>query len=459
MAQTNRRKNLFWFIFLVTVVVYSVFVFQVFRVEGDDIDLALTSSRTSWWYRITYCWNNYSGRVAAKTFEYIFSRYSLWLWRIASLCSSVLISIYFYKFMLMFGYTESCLLAVTASLLPFLMFRKSFVEATLWISGSCNYLFVFMPGLVGSYYLYKDLFREKVKPVTRIFAAICLLIPVSSREQLGAIIIGLLAVRTAVIIVKEKHIPSFYLTLLLIYLLTFLLTSVFCPGVRLRTMDEVLRQQPDFYTVSLRLHIDYAYRWWVNACVNETGALLPVIALTELVLLVTGKKNFLNTVLLSILCMAFAFFAISGRCPSLTNFYAYWGKEDFSTYSYAILLFWSLVLLVILLAPLLLIKDRKIGVTVFLLIGAAYAAILMMVLSPTMYASGCRTRYMSSMVLILVAVSMVKRGTESALASVKCDISRKKVEFGIELALLVLECLKFGRILSCFADGFTPFVS
>lgn len=147
------RKD--WYILVcVSFILYFCLVWIVQRsTGGDDVNFVTRSYEYSLieWVKMRYL--NRSGRIASEIFIWIFAHIPLLFWKVHTLISCILMTVYLYKYAILFGNRRSIPLIVVCVLAPFLMNFGAFVDGTLWVTGAMNYLWVAVPGVVGMYYI------------------------------------------------------------------------------------------------------------------------------------------------------------------------------------------------------------------------------------------------------------------------------------------------------------------
>lgn len=403
MEKKSVRRDLLIVAFASLVLCYF-FINMSFRGGGDDVKFVTIAEGHSLFSWISMRFTTWSARIASEAFIYIFAKLPIICWKLTTAAFCVILSIFFYKYALLFKLNPHPMLAVFCSFAPFLMNLGAFVEGVLWVTGAMNYLWITTFGFVGMYYVTKSVLhgKESLKLYERIITPLLLLLCVSSSEQLGAVIIVLLALLNIWQFSKKN--VSLYNILLFIGCIALYVTVVFLsPGVALRKADDIARYIPDFESVGLLSRLQYSIRWILDAIVNHFGLLLNLVWLMELILLLNKKaKRSFDWILITVVFFAQIITLFKDKFPALFDFSAQWGLKDFSSFGYFTIAMWAIILLCTAIAVFTCFEDRIKGCCSCLLVLAAYASTAIMVFSATMYESGCRVMYHSSLIIVIL---------------------------------------------------------
>lgn len=397
-------------IIILGVFLFGHFVGMAFRMSyGDDLNFVTQSGEYSLLEWVYTRFMTHSGRLAAEVFIWIFARMPLFCWKIVTLFIFLLLGIYFYKYSIMFGNEPSVFMAILCTMAPFLMNQGAFVDASLWVNGAMNYMWIAVPGIVGMYYVVKELFEENytISQIGKVIVFLLLSITVSSSEQMGAVIIVLLFCLNLWLLINKKI--DKYKILLTISMLALLIIDVMlAPGVALRTEKAIAKRIPDFLTVDMVLRIEYSIRWIMDALVNHMGLLLNIVWLLIIFLLLKkSNKKIWDKVVVAVLTIVQLLTLFKNAIPMLFEFEAVWGLQSFSKQSYCAIGFWIVVLFTTAIGVFLACNSWKKKIISELLLLAVYATTAIMVVSPTMYASGCRVMYHSSLLMVILSFMLL----------------------------------------------------
>ena len=315
--------------------------------KGDDYNFVLQANEYSLLEWVYTRFMTRSGRIAAEVFIWIFAHVPLVCWKVVTMLLSISLGIYLYKYAALFGGKPSAQLSFFCAMAPFLMNEGAFVDGTLWITGSMNYMWISVPGIIGMYYVARDVFDEKyvIGKLEKVMVFGLILITISSSEQMGAVIIVLLSAVNMLDFFRKRVDP--YKALLWGgCVLLYVLDVVLAPGVALRTAQAVKTRIPDFLTVSLYFRAQYSLRWIMDALVNHMGMLLNVVWLLILLLLFRKKeKKVFDKLVMFILLVAETMTLLKTKIPMLFEFEATWGIQNFSRASYYAIATWIVILL------------------------------------------------------------------------------------------------------------------
>jgi len=363
---------------------------------------------------LNYRYYNWSGRIFSESFVYVFSQIPLAFWKAVSLIIYGIMSGTIFLYYKLFANKQSSgkdyIMLGLALTLPLLMDTNVFFDGTLWVTGSMNYFWITAFGLVAFYPVAYYFVRNRAPHWTiTILGILGAIVAASSQEQIGIVLLMLSVILTIYkFIISSKHglkkIPT-YMIIFCIVFCVFLFVSLLAPGNGVRLKAETLRWLPDFYTTPLIQHVNYGYRWLLDAFVNHTGFLL-VGSWGLLIALFAKKENkdkldYVITFMLTLVC----FFSLAKGFIAVgywSNFYATWKPQLPSRLSQLIFLPWTLALFTTIIAPAILYRNKTKGYLLGLLYCAVIASIAMITLSPTMYASGVRTLYVPSVILLLI---------------------------------------------------------
>jgi hypothetical protein len=365
-------------------------------------------------------------------------------------CLSIL-GVFAYKFAKLFDAEEGALTGVVCALMLFLMNAGALVDGAFWVTGAMNYLWVSVFGIAGMYYIAEEFFAgEKQRNLfAKILIGLLLLITVSSSEQLGAVIVVLLGILVCFEVYKKKLKVSHCLYLAS-SLAVYVLVVKLAPGVAIRQQTDIEMYIPDFKTVSAGYRIEHAVRWIFDAVVNHMGCLLLAVMLVEIVLLLHERKLRIWRVALSVILATGVFLlAFRSRFEAMFLFYNEWEITTFGRFSYVVMIVWGIIIGASIVAMPLCFKEPKKKVVSFLLISAVYASTSTVVLSATMYASGCRVMFQPSLIMNFVLLMLL--GECQSVRFMKDKISVGTLSM---VVILGLEVYKYVRLLSIYADGF-----
>lgn len=422
-AISDKKHLLILFsIFLAGVASFALLTVLNHRIEGSDDTIFQTqilpyANVIDW---IQYRYANWSGRIFSEGLVYLLSPAPFFIWQILTVFMyglfSALAFLYYCLFTIKRTPVKDYIMLIFALTALFLMHNAVISDGAIWMTGSIVYFWMATLGLLGLYPIVYSLIRKKHPHILGTIIAIpSLIIATGSQEQVGALLVGLLAVFLAYSVYRFiKKVRGFpWLGALFFILATgSFAISLHAPGNHIRLELELVRWLPDFYTTPLIDRIHYSYRWFLDAVINHTGFVL-IISWLSLAALFFSKqrKNTWDYFFIFVFLTAGIFALAKGSewIGYWFEFYATWKPTMIHSVGGFNIIPWAGILIATVIAPLFLFKRQSLGVLLTLLILAAFAATALMVLSPTMYASSWRSLFIPSVVLFFVAYILVDR--------------------------------------------------
>ena len=454
-------------IYIFGVILFAVLVKLVTRLVGSDDTVFQEQIQPyptllSW---LDYRYHTWSGRIFAESFVYIFSPLPLYLWKIAELVLYSTGVFFLYLYYLLFAKKRNnatdYTMMLLALLIPATIDSGVLLQGAFWVTGSMNYLWISVFGIVALYpIVYFMVRRTKPHWAFTLLGLISAIIAASSQEQVG-LLAGALAVTFTLytayqrkkVIRTTRFIKSIspYQASFSVIILSSLIFALTSPGNQARVEAETVVWRPDFYTIPLLNHIEYAARWMVDAVVNHSGFLLILIwALIIVLLCLKQKRDRLDYATIGILSGA-AFLATAKGyevVSPLVTFYPTWQPviPNYSI-SLAVLGAWIIILIATILAPFVLYRKSIVGALLSLLFIGFLCSVAIITLSPTMYASGLRTLFVPTILLVFLAYILLGQLID------RISISRnnkKKNHPAIWLILWLLTCVAIAQFLRVF---------
>lgn len=415
-SQWHRYKLLI--IFLASVALFSILALLVTRQPGTD-DFVFQEmikpypTLQSW---IDYRYHTWSGRIFPESFVYLLSSAPLLIWKLISIAfyavATLMLFLYYRLFTANAPRTKDYFMLILAAILPYMMHVDVLFEGAFWVTGAVNYAWIITFALVGMYPIaYIARHHRMPHVLISIFGIFSLFVAAISQEQVGASTVGLTLLLSVTTLWSLRHhtlraTPSIYLIASTLLSTGALALGVTAPGNKIRTTAEAVRWLPDFYTQPLIQHIEYSYRWILEAYVNHASLLLAGSMIICAILLLTKNRK------LSLLDKAIGITLAAGGLLLLAkghkglaiwfNFHATWGYAADNISAYLALIPWLILIPITVFAPIYILRSKR-GMVISILIAASVAATAIITLSPTMYASGWRTMFIPS-ILLLMAV-------------------------------------------------------
>lgn len=390
----------------------------VIRGGGDDTNFVTTAHQYNLMEFVVMRYLTWSSRIFSEMMIWIFAHLDLIYWKIVDLLLYLLQSFMLYQYYLLFArkYDQPCeksdpVALIACLVIPFSMDFLALKDAVFWVTGAMNYLWPAALGLAGFYLPLRYTltgstgFQSKLGSIAaQIGSYLLLLCGLVSSEQMGAIFVAFYLLFNLYYVLQNKRV-SVYLLWQVVFAIIIYLLIIKAPGVAERTVAETQNYIPDFQTVALSLKLNYSARWFFDAIINQMGMLLPTVWVLLCVYIFKTEKKFGLIDIFSLLCIFLGFVAFllkDSTTAFLFDFQASWGIPAFGVTSYLPMLFWMIVLLSTI------VELIRIGCSfyekmayLFVSLGIA-CSIAVIVFSPTMYASGDRTKYIPSILSIVL---------------------------------------------------------
>lgn len=426
-VRRNKHALLLALLFVFGISLFAVLIFINQRIPESDDTVFLTQTAPyhnviDW---IFYRYQSWSGRIFAEGFVYIFSNSPLFFWQLVSIGMYALFCGMLFSYYKLFSKKQSpskdYLFITAALILPFLANMNVLADAGLWVTGSMVYFWMSALGLAAFYPVaYYTTKRQMPHWLLTSFGIICAVIAASSQEQVGAVLLGLtltfliyaIAVQSRKL--RDINIPR-YLIFFCVVIGLSLAFSLIAPGNAERIKAEVVTWLPDFYTTPALQRIEYGYRWLLEAFINHAGYLLIIIwGFMAALFAAKKKKDRLDYVFVFLFALAILFALSKGfdATSYWLNFHASWKPNIPSTLESLNLIPWGIVLVCTAISLLVLFRKQTIGYLLTLLYLATIASSMVLLLSPTMYASLWRTFFIPSVLLMIIAYILLDKITD-----------------------------------------------
>lgn len=393
------------------IIIFSIIISFVYRIPKSDDVIILDQVKghpnvIDW---VIYRYNTWGGRFGAEFLIYTFGKLSVLYFQIASIIFYFVSSILLFSYYKLFNKKQSkndYLMLTLAFVLPYLFNYNVLISGGICIAGSINYAWIVSIGLI-SFYPIVYFLANKTFPkwLINIACIICLIIASSGEEQIGALLVGfsfvILIYYLYLLKTKQQDLSKKNITLLTLFFvisLASLIIDLKSPGNKIRMASEVARWRPDFYTTPILDHIQYCYRWFLEAVINHSGFLFEgIIACCTFLLIKMKKINLFEKILICILALSLIAFTLRGyySINILFNFYATWKVHIPSIPLKFMPIIWIPTIIACIIAPYVILKNRK-GLFTSIVILSGFLSAAIMCLSPTMYGSGWRIIYVPS---------------------------------------------------------------
>jgi hypothetical protein len=294
--------------------------------------------------------------------------------------------------------------------------------AVYWFSGAMNYFWLTPFFLAALYAPLSIAINNKLPRKTwLVVSLIAGGLTAVSHEQFGIVLATILASLTIYQAIKNKKFNKIQVWLLAFMLLVVagFVIHLVAPGNAIRLEEEVTAWLPDMYSVPLTVRLESDIRWFMDALLNQTGYLLPIIwGLLAVLLLKNPTRKIVDVVVAVCLAAAAGLGLFADKFMVFTaflrEFFPVWGFVGNIKDWIPIIIHVSILVLTIVAMWLAARTDRAKAIAPIVLSAAAVGTVGAVWVSPTMYSSIHRTLYVASVLLIIVIVILLNQVLSSS---------------------------------------------
>lgn len=408
--------------------------------DGDDAFFLEYCSSMGLFEYLEWRYAEWTGRMVSEAIMHIFFNLDLWAWRIVNAGMLValpvaLVSVKKRVVPDVEGLSEddrNCSLLV--SLLMAILFYafldiKAFGYSAIWITGSMNYLWPMVCGVVVLAVVAQVAFGvtdEKKVPAWKFAAgAVCAVVAAMSSEQMGAVLLAFEVICIAEKMWKKRTVGIGMWTMTAATVGAFLVSSL-SPGNELRIAMAVEHNMPQFEELGLGERFFILVQWLVSSFANENVVFLIAIWLVGILLLVCkiksgnlNDKSALRAKLYLAGSAVFTVVALVGKAGVTMvndigiNLAEMTGlveqvpmASDMSGIQWAVLAWW-LVAMAFTLLFLWEVSDKK-WLVLFTYMGAVACEVIL-IFSPTIYSSGERVFFIAGLMLMFIVLLLYEQ--------------------------------------------------
>lgn len=362
---------------------------------GDDAFYASQKLDGSYFGFIGMRYETWSARVLVELVVVIFSKLPFVFWQIADTIIMVVIGIELSK---IFNRRKSVALNWIIVLLV-LIFPIETMSTAGWVATSIGYTWTLAAGLIVMQILKEFVSGERVPNFWNVAWMSSLLLFATDSEQIVAMIIGALGVKVGYDYLLKHKKPHWTVWLVLGISIAKLVFIVICPGNHLRNAQEVGRWFPTYLEFSLlgKIYLGILY----TTRVLFQFPLIPALAATALCILCHTRKGakayekvISDLITFGVIVCMFGqkwLFPLSDKIA--------WAREqfftDFSdpniTYSKSLVAISFIIFIGFYYLIFINFRKNRKFIDLFLILTAGIGSQLMMLFSPTLYASTTRT--------------------------------------------------------------------
>lgn len=406
--------------------------------DGDDAFFLEYCGSMGFFEYLQWRYKVWTGRMISEGFMHIFFNMDLWVWRVVNAGMLVALPVVLVALKNKVAPAQdirtksdknAAYLAglVMAVLTYALLDIKAFGYSAVWITGSMNYLWPMVCGIVALGVVADVTYGKDATLSMWKYAAasVCAVIAAMSSEQMGAVLLAFEGICIAEKVWKKKHVQVGLLVQSVVTLGAFLVSSL-APGNELRIVAAIEHNMPQFEQLGFGERFFVLAQWLVSSFANESAVFLIAIWLLGVLLLgvnlKSGKlagKHAVCAKAYSVLAVVFAVVALAGKCGVTAlndigiNLAELAGlvervpqAADMSTMQWMVLVWWLLAMLF----TLFFLWEVSDGKWVILLTYmGAVACEVILIFSPTIYSSGERVFFLAGLMLMFIIMVLYEK--------------------------------------------------
>ena len=264
--------------------------------DGDDVFFIQNCTSMNLFEYLKWRYVSWTGRMSSEAMMHIVFNLGIWFWRIVNAMMIVALPVAMVK-LVNVGKQTSFLLLVLAFSGFILMDVKAFGYSCIWVTGSMNYLWCDVCGIiallpVAKLYMNQEGMKNAVENTTFFYTIPCAMIAALSSEQMGAVLIAFELLMIAAIAYKYHKIHVMLFVQTILSMIAFLILFL-APGNDLRVAFSVVNYIPQYEMLHLGERIFMTAQWLLSSFANENAILLSCIWIAGIVIL-SAKKEMLS---------------------------------------------------------------------------------------------------------------------------------------------------------------------
>lgn len=415
-------------LYVVSLVVLSFIGYS----DGDDAFFLEYCGNMGFLEYLRWRYETWTGRIASEAMMYIFFNLDLWVWRIVNagmLVAFPVVAVALKKRVVSADEEATENGRVLVSLIMAMLFYlfldiKAFGYSTIWITGSMNYLWPMVCGIVALCVVAEvtfDVRKENgIVAWKFVLAVVCALIATMSSEQMGAVLLAFEMLCIAQKIRKKQSVGGGIVVLTVATMGAFAVSSL-SPGNDLRIVAAIEYNMPQFESLTIGERGFLLIQWLVSSFANESAVFLIAIWLIGILLLwermrenKADRKEFTSMKWFMISGGIFLIVAILGKCgvtilndiginlAGLTGLVEQVPQAaNMTAVQWGALVWWILALIF---TFFFLWKVSNGSCLILLIYLGAVASEAIMIFSPTIYSSGERVFFLAGLMLWFIAM-------------------------------------------------------
>lgn len=362
-------------------------------------------------------YETWTGRMIAEGWMHFFFNRNLWGWRIVNAGMLAMLPFLLTLVQKKVNASERMFLSAAAAIACYLLLDiKTLGYSCVWMTGSMNYLWPDVCGLA-ALCATADYLNGKKTGRLSVLALFFAVTAAMSSEQMGAVLLAFEVLTIGALIRQKKALPK------MLAVQTFLTAAAFAvsgmaPGNELRVTESIETYLPQFGQLSFGERAFVLLQWLVSSFANENAFLLAALWLGAAILLARklngGKKFFYigfaaagTALVLLSKCLWKELADVGLNLSEMTECVEQIPTADaLGTGKWLVLIGWlaALVLTFFLLWE----TAEKKAIVLFTYLGAI-ASEAVMILSPTIYASGERVFFLTDVMLIFLILMLLEQ--------------------------------------------------
>lgn len=408
--------------------------------DGDDAFFLEYCSSMGLVEYLRWRYAEWTGRMVSEAIMHIFFNMDLWVWRIvnAGMLVALPVALASLKKRVVPDGAElseddrnrSLLVSLIMAILFYAFLDiKAFGYSAIWITGSMNYLWPMVCGVVTLAVVAQvafDVANENKVPAWKFVAgAMCAIIAAMSSEQMGAVLLAFEIICIAEKMWKKHAVGTGMWTMTVATVGAFLVSSL-SPGNELRIAMAVEHNMPQFETLSFGERFFLLVQWLVSSFANENAVFLIAIWLVGILLLACkvkhgnlNDKSALRAKWYMAGSLVFGVVALAGKCGvTIVNDIGINLAElaglveqvplasDMGGAQWMALVWWLLAMAFTLFF-LWEVSERK-WLMLFTYMGAVACEVIL-IFSPTIYSSGERVFFITGLMLMFIVMVLYEQ--------------------------------------------------
>lgn len=425
--------------------------------DGDDAFFLEYCGSMGFFEYLQWRYETWTGRMISEGFMYIFFNMDLWVWRVINAGMLVALPLVLVRLKNIVAGQEKqatdtgkyakVLLSVFMALLFYLFLDiKAFGYSAIWITGSMNYLWPMVCGMVALCAVATVAFGgEETKVPVWLYAVstLCAVIAAMSSEQMGAVLLAFEVICLGERVWKKKTFAAglFFQTIATVG--AYLVSSL-APGNELRIEAAIEANMPQFEALTLGERFFILVQWLVSSFANENAVFMVAIWIVGALLLIerktadnAGKTNFIVNMTSVFTAVALAgkmgfkvFSDVGVNLAEMTGVVEQVPvAADMSAVQWIVLGWWTIA---IIFTFYLLWEVSQAKPVILLTYLGAVATEVILIFSPTIYSSGERVFFLAGIMLMFIVMVLFE------------DLRAKKIRTIYVCVLTVLAVANLG---------------